>query len=246
MANHEEQKKNWEREQGQLVAAEMNKSKGTDYDAHPPDAEPADVTLKSKSGTHPPLPVQVVSIPLDFRHRDDKHSVEKIREALKRSLEENWFNQCCVGLILSGEAEMHGIKHTELVLLTEIILTEAANGENRTLKYEDILERSPKLSELVHTIIISHHEELQNPDVDIPVGGGLPPDGRWIKEGILKKVERYGGPEAVKGLVLVIGVAGFVDEEQVQAFQADHLAETLPFAQIWIVTPFHGVVCLKA
>jgi hypothetical protein len=245
MANHEVVKKNWEREQCQLVAAEIDKSKGTDYDVHPPDAEPADVALKSKSGAYPPLPVQVVSIPLDFRHRDDKHSVEKIREALKRSLEEHWFNHCFVGLILSGEAEMHGIKHTELELLTEIVLKEAANG-NRTLKYEDIFERSPELSELVHDIIISHHEELQNADVDIPSGSALPPDGRWIKEGILKKVEKYGGPEAVKGLVLVIGVAGFVDDEQVQAFQADHPAETLPFAQIWIVTPFHGVVCLKA
>jgi hypothetical protein len=245
MANHEEQKKNWEREQGQLVAAEINKSKGTDYDAHPPDAEPADVTLKSKSGTHPPLAVQVVSIPLDFRHRDDKHSVETIGEALKRLLEELGFNHCAVGLILSGEAEMRGIKHTELELLTEIVLTEAANG-NRTLKYEDIFERSPKLSELVHDIIISHHEELQNADVNIPAGGALPPDGRWIKEGILKKVERYGGAKAVKNLVLVIGVAGFVDDEQVQAFQADNPAGTLPFAQIWIVTPFHGVVCLKA
>lgn len=59
-------------------------------------------------------------------------------------------------------------------------------------------------------------------------------------------MERYGGTEAVKELVLVVGVAGFVDDEQVQAFQADHPSETLPFAQIWIVTPFHGVVCLKA
>ena len=245
MANHEEEKKKWEQEQGQLVAAEINKSKGTDYDAHPPDAEPADVTLKSKSWAYPPLPVQVVSIPLDFRHRDDKHSVEKIREALKRSLEQHGFNHCCVGLILSGEAEMHGIRHAELEILTGIVLKEAANG-NRTLKYEDIFERSPEPSELVHDIIISHHEELQNPDVDIPSGSALPPDGRWIKEGILKKVEKYGGAKAVKDLVLVIGVAGFVDDEQVQAFQADNPAETLPFAQIWIVTPFHGVVCLKS
>jgi hypothetical protein len=244
MANHDEEKKNWEREQCQFVTAEINKSKGTDYDVHPPDAEPADVTLKSKSGAHPPLSVQVVSIPWDFRHRDDKHSVEKMRGALRRSLEEHGFNHCCVGLILSGEAEMHGIKHAELELLTEIVLKEAANG-NRTLKYEDILERSPELSELVHDIIISHHEEIQKPDVDIPVGGALPPDGRWIREGVLKKMEKYGGAEAVKKLALVIGVAGFVDEEQVQAFQADHPAETLPFSQIWIVTPFHGVVCLK-
>jgi len=168
MTNHEKEKKKWEQEQGQLVAAEINKSKGTDYDAHPPDAEPADVTLKSKSWAHPPLPVQVVSIPLDFRHRDDKHSVEKVREALKRSLEEHSFNHCCVGLILSGEAEMHGIKHIELQLLTEIVLKEAANG-NRTLKYEDIFERSPELSELVHDIIVFSPRGTSEPGPRHPI-----------------------------------------------------------------------------
>jgi hypothetical protein len=65
---YKEEKKNWEVEQSHFVAAEMNKLHGTDYGAHPSDAEPADVVLNSKSGTHLSLPVQVVSIPLDFRH----------------------------------------------------------------------------------------------------------------------------------------------------------------------------------
>jgi hypothetical protein len=98
----------------------------------------------------------------------------------------------------------------------------------------------------VHTIIVSHFEELRSPDVDIPAGGALPPDGRWIKEGIQLKVKKYGGAEAVKELVLVIGVAGFVDEEQVEAFLGENPTEALPFMQIWIVTPFHGVICLKS
>lgn len=245
MANNENEKKKWELNQCQIVSAEMNKLHGTDYEASPSNAEPADIVLKSKSDTYPALAVQVVSIPLDFRHRDDKHSAGKIKETLTHSLEAHGFNHCSVGLILSGEAEMHGIKHAALELLTEIILKEAATG-NKTLRYEDILDRSPDLSELVHDIIISHHEEIRKPDIDIPAGGALPPDGRWIREGILKKLEKYGGAEAVKKLVLVIGVAGFVDDEQVEAFQADNPAETLPFSQIWIVTPFHGVVCLKA
>jgi hypothetical protein len=245
MPNHEEEKKEWELEQCQLVAAEMNKQRGTDYVAHPSKAEPADVVLESNSGAYPSLQVQVVSIPLDFRHRDDKHSVETIREALTRALPARGLRHCLVGLVLSGEAEMHGIKHDLVEALTELILTEASAG-NRTLNYEDIFERSAELSDYVHQIYISHHEIIPDVEIDIPAGSALPPDGRWIKEGILKKVERYGGTEAVKELVLVVGVAGFVDDEQVQAFQADHPSETLPFAQIWIVTPFHGVVCLKA
>jgi hypothetical protein len=136
------------------------------------------------------------------------------------------------------------MKHNALEALAEIILREAATG-NRTLRYEDILEQSPDVSEAVHDIHISHYEMIENVEIDIPSGGALPPDGRWIAEGILKKVEKYGGAESVKDLVLVIGVEGFVDDEQVQAFQEAHPAEVLPFYQIWIVTPFHGVVCLK-
>lgn len=202
MADYEDEKKKWELNQCQIVSAEMNKLRGTDYEASSSDAEPADVILKSKSCLYRTLPVQVVSIPLDFRHRDDKHSVGKIKETLTHSLEAHGFIHCSVGLILSGEAEMHGIKHTELEFLTEIILKEVATG-NRRIQYEDILERSPDLAELVHDIIISHHEEIQKPDVDIPAAGALPPDGRWITEGILKKVEKYGGAEAVKELMLV-------------------------------------------
>jgi hypothetical protein len=228
----------------QLVAQEMNKTRGTDYEAGPSDGEPADATLRSKSGKFPTLPVQVVSIPLDFRHRDDKHSVDKIRESLKSSLQEHGFKHYVVGLILSGKGEMRGIKHRDLEILTDIVLREAASG-GRTIDYGEIYEQSSELSELVHTIIVSHHEELQSPDVDIPAGGALPPDGRWIKEGIKLKVKKYGGAEAVKELVLVICVAGFVDDDQVDAFLHENPAEGLPFLQIWIVTPFHGVICLK-
>src|SRR5260370_27075798 len=104
----------------------MRKLYGPDYDAYPSNAEPADAVLKSKSGAYPSLPVQVVSIPLDFRHRDDKHSVNKIIEVLTKSLPTRGLRHCSVALILSGEAEMHGIEHDALEILTEIVLREAA------------------------------------------------------------------------------------------------------------------------
>jgi len=219
MPNDQAEKKQWELQQCRLVAQEMHKPLGTDYEAEPGNAEPADVTLTSTSGAFPSLQVQVVSIPLDFRHRDDKHSVEKIRETLAKVLPARGLKHCSVGLILSGEAELHGMSHTALEALTDIILKETTGG-NRTLRHEDILERSPEIAELVHDILICHEEIIPNVEIDIPAGGALPPDGRWIMEGILKKVEKYGGAEVVKDLALVIGVAGFVDDEQVQAFQA--------------------------
>ena len=244
MPNDQAEKKRWELEQCQLVAKEMHNLLGTDYEAEPGDAEPADVTLRSKSGAFPSLQVQVVSIPLDFRHRDDKHSVQKIREVLAKDVPARGLTHCSVGLVLSGEAAMRGIKHDELETLINIILSEARPG-NLTLRYEDILERSEELAKSVHNIVIWIDESIPNIEIDIPEGGALPPDGRWIIEGILKKVDKYGGANAVKELVLVIGVAGFVDDEQVQAFREAYLPDALPFAQIWIVTPFDGVICLK-
>jgi hypothetical protein len=244
VSSREEEKKKWELEQCRFVAVEMNKLRGTDYEARPSTAEPADVVLVSPSGKHPSLSVQVVSIPLDFRHRDDKHSVEKIRETLIRSLA--GAKHLYVGLILSGKAETHGMKHGVLDVLTDVVRKEASTGSNRTLRYQDILERSRELSEYVHDIVIGHHEIIPTVEIDMPAGSTLPPDGQWIDEGIQKKMAKYGGAEAVKELVLVIGVAGFVDNEQVDAFQKEHHPETLPFAQVWIVTPFHGIVCLKS
>jgi hypothetical protein len=245
MANYEEEKKDWELEQGRLVAMEMNKVEGSDYEAHPSDQEPADVILRSESKARPDLPVQVVSIPVDFRHRDDKHTVEKVRAALYEKLVVGGVKHCVVGIILSGDAEMHGIKPATVDALGELVLEAARAGNNRTLDYGEICERFPEIAEQVHTVLISHHECVPGVEIDMPAGSALPPDGRWISEGILKKAAKYGGEKAVRDLVLLIGVKGFVDDEQIHAFQATHPANTLPFAQVWIVTPFHGVVRLK-
>jgi hypothetical protein len=177
MAGHDDEKKKWEITQCSLVAEEINKARKTDYQAQPSAIEPADATLVSASKKYPPLPVQVVSIPLDFRHREDKHSVAMIQKTLSNVLSKRGLRHCMAGLILSGEAEMHGIGHSLLEQLIEIIWDEAAKGD-RTLKYEDILELSPELADLIHVISISHHEELPGIEIDIPSGSALPPDGR--------------------------------------------------------------------
>jgi hypothetical protein len=60
--------------------------------------------------------VPVVSILSEFRHRDDKHTVEKINAALFEKLVAAGIRHCVVGIILSGEAEMHGIKPAIMAL----------------------------------------------------------------------------------------------------------------------------------
>ena len=43
----------------------------------------------------------------------------------------------------------------------------------------------------------------------------------------------------VRRITLIIGVAGFVDDDQVAAFQQAFRGAELPFAKIYINTPFH-------
>jgi len=244
MGDREDEKKKWELAQCKLVVLEINRKRGTDYEAEPSKEEPADVALVSRSKKYPALAVQVVSIPLDFRHRDDKHSVEKIKGTLRGLLKERKIKGVLVGVIQSGTAEMHGIKPALLEVLAEIISKDARES-NLEMGYAEIYERSNELAELVHHIFVSHHDVIAESEVDIPAGSAVPADGQWIEEGILKKVAKYGTGEAVKDLMLVIGVAGFVDDQQIEAFQANNPPDTLPFSEVWIVTPFHGVVCLK-
>jgi hypothetical protein len=85
-------------------------------------------------------------------------------------------------------------------------------------------------------VLISHHECVPGVEIDMPPGSALPPDGRSISEGILKKAAKYGGEKAVRDWILVIGVKGFVDNEQIRfrAFREAHPTEIFPFAQVWI------------
>jgi hypothetical protein len=102
-----------------------------------------------------------------------------------------------------------------------------------------------ELSDYVHDIIIGRYEEISDIELDIPSGASaLPPDGQWIEEGIELKLKKYGAPDAVKDLTLVIDLAGFVGNEQIEAFRAAHPEATLPFREIWIAA-FDGMACLK-
>jgi hypothetical protein len=244
MSNREEAKKVWELEKCRRVAEAINEADGADYEAQPSNAEPADVVLVSKSKKFVQRPAQVVSIPLDFRHRDDKGTVEKLKRGLAELLRNKGMEHLLVGVIPSGDAEMHGVKEPIVEQLAEIV---AKEGRDRdlVLGYGEIYERSPELAESIHNIFVSHHDAIPEIEIDIPAGSAVPGDGQWIEEGVWKKLKKYGNEKAVENLMLVIGVAGFVDDQQIEAFQRANPTEKLPFAEVWIVTPFHGVVCLK-
>lgn len=245
MADRATEKKAWEVEQGAVVANELNRAEGTDYKAEAGTSEPADVVLTSSNPNFPNRSAQVVSIPLNFRHRDDKQTVQRLQATLVELLMQRGMRHMLVGLILSGKAELHGMKPGVVDQLADIIVSEGAS-KDVNIRYDAIYERLPELAELVHDIFVSHHPDvIEEVSVDIPAGGAFPMDGRWIQEGIQKKVDKYGGEKAVNDLMLIIGVAGFVNDEQVTAFQKTFAETNLPFAEIWINTPFHGTICLK-
>lgn len=244
MTDREAEKKERELIPCRWLAKELNRARGTDYKVIASSEEPADVLFTSASRKHPEIPAQVISIPLDWRHRDDNQSVQRIRRYLKDALLKRGLKHCSVGIILTGPDELKGLNNSLLEQLIKLVEEESRKG-NRKLNYEEIGAYFPELARYVHYIIITHYEGIEDVDVDIPShASALPSDGRWIEEGIHKKAQKYGGAESVKNLMLVIDVAGVVDDEQIDAFRAANPEEGLPFFEIWIVA-FHGMVCLK-
>ncbi len=245
IGDREAQKTAWEVKQGRRVAEYLNGRQGTDYQARAADAEPADVIIFSPSRRFRARSAQVVSIPLDFRSRDDKQTVARVQTRLALLMKAQGIEEVYVGLSLSGKAEMYGMTRPQTEQLADLIVQKRGDRDV-TLRYDEIYESFPDLVELVHTIVIGRPGLVCGIEVDIPAGGAVPLDGRWIEEGIRHKLARYGGEEAVRGLTLIIGAAGFVDDEQVAAFRHTFCEADLPFAEIYINTPFHGTTCLKA
>ncbi len=245
MNSREMKKKQWEVWQGALVARAINQAEGTDYEASPATQEPADVVLKSISGKYPDIEAQVVSIPLDFRSRNDKHTLIQLETYLRQILLDRGMHHMFIGVIPSGEVEMHGVPRHIIDRLADLIEREGRNREVY-LSNDDIYDCDHELGEMFHSINISHHPDvIKDVKIDIPQGCAVPPDGWWIEEGIRKKFVKYGGYDAVKNLALIIGVAGIVDDRQIAAFRTTFAESELPFAEIWINTQFHGTSCLK-
>ncbi|QHS52889.1 hypothetical protein [Edaphobacter sp. 12200R-103] len=150
-----------------------------------------------------------------------------------------------VGVIPSDKAVMRGVPTPIVRALAEIIAREQLKGD-LVLRYEELEKQNPDVADLIHIVNISHHPEIiPDIEIEIPTGGAVPTDGQWIIEGIVKKLNKYGGENAVKDLALIIGVAGFVDDRQIASFEQSFLEAQLPFAEIWINTQFHGTYCLK-
>jgi hypothetical protein len=248
MNEKEVQKKAAEIREVEAIAAHMNRELGTDYAAQPSDTEPADVILKSPSGVHPDRPVQVVSIPRDYQIRADNKYLESLKLLLERALRERGVSHLVVDVTVLANAVTRAVPHEQIANLADEISKIAAgmkSGDAYSIDYMQFLEFDPELTAYIGNAVLFCDDAHDGMTVDTPgVAAQLPDDGKWIHEGIQLKLKKYGGPQAVKNLTLVIAVEALVDRQQVDAFTAANPAEALPFAEVWI-NSMEGVVCLK-
>jgi hypothetical protein len=248
----DEKKKKWEIDQCRAVSEQINNMRGTDYEPKAVDCrrEFPDAVLESASGKYPKIEVEVTSIPADFLERDDNDNDRKIRETLARFLLSKGVGHYHVDLGLADEARVHGVSEALVEQLAGLLSQVASNesgATSRRVGFTEIYRHSPELAKYVTDVSLFHHTSIRGVQVDVAEGQLLPSDGRWIEGGIRKKWDKYRNRKMVENIMLVIGVAAFVDVEQIIAFRAANPEELLPFSEIWIVTYYdRGVFCLKS
>jgi hypothetical protein len=111
--------------------------------------------------------------------------------------------------------------------------------------FTELLAIDPELSGYLSNVVLFRDKD--NPEVTVltpGVAAELPDDGSRIEDGLELKLKRYGGPEAVKELTLVIGVEALVDAQQVEAFREAHEKDGLPFKEI-LINGAEGTMRLK-
>jgi len=151
---------------------------------------------------------------------------------------------CDVDVNIKDEVYKHGIGRGAVRELAELIAAEP-NKERWRVTGIELWRYSKELSRKIYSVRVRYHPRLRDVTVCAGLGGWIPADGVWIVEAISTKLKKYGGPKAVKDWILVIEASLFVDAEQIESFRSAHREDTLPFREIWLVSPFHGVVPLK-
>lgn len=243
----EAEKKRRELEEGREAAAYLNQELGADYEAIPSDREPADVLFVSKSKQLPERMVQVVTIPHDYQIRADNQNLARFARDLKTALKTRHASNLTVGFTPLGSATERGIPRALAEKLADYLAAHQPEPpqDTRAIEFMELLAVDPELSGYLSNVVLFRDED--NPDVTVitpGVAAELPDDGSWIEDGLALKLKRYGGPEAVKELTLVIGVEALVDAQQVEAFREAHKDDGLPFKEI-LINSAEGTMRLK-
>ena len=243
----EAEKKQRELAEGGQAAAYLNQELGADYDAIPSDREPADVLFVSRSKEFPERMVQVVTIPHDYQIRADNQNLSRFGRDLTTALKTRLASNLSVGFTPLGPATERGIPRGQVESLADYLAVHQPEPpqDTRALDFMELLAIEPELSAYLSNVVLFRDDDNSDVTVITPgVAVELPNDGSWIEDGLALKLKRYGGPEAVKELTLVIGVEALVDAQQVEAFREAHKDDGLPFKEI-LINSAEGTMRLK-
>lgn len=226
------------------VAAELNRADGSDYRAALVDEQDniADALLVSDSGRWPQRLLQVTTIPRDLQHRETSSNRDRVEQRLKEALESHQ-TDCIITLHLSEQGNEVGLKPQHIKRLAQLV-RDSSGQPIAEWTGEQLWQADAELSDRVSHMTVHRLPGYGKIDVTIPLSRYMPPEGSWIHDAITQKAKRY-GLDTVKNVVLVIGALGLVTPSNTASFQAAHAQEQLPFAEIWLVSPFDGVTCLK-
>lgn len=243
----EAEKKQRELIEGRDAAAYLNQELGADYEAIPSDREPADILFVSTSKQLPERLVQVVTIPHDYQIRADNQNLARFARDLTTALRTRHAANLTVGFTLLGPATERGIPRAQVETLANYLTAHQPEPpqDTRATDFMELLAIDPELSGYLSSVVLFRDKD--NPEVTVltpGVAAQLPDDGSWIEDGLELKLKRYGGPEAVKELTLVIGVEALVDAQQVEAFREAHKEDGLPFKEI-LINSAEGTMRLK-
>lgn len=247
MSAKEAAKKERELAEAAEAAAYLNQELGADYEAIPSDQEPADVLLISRSHQFPERMVQVVTIPHDYQIRADNQNLARFVRELSTALRTREVSKLTVGFTPLGPATARGIPRAQVESLADYLAVQRPepSQDTRALDFMEMLAVDPELSAYLSNVVLFRDEGNRDVTVLTPgVAAALPDDGSWIEDGLALKLKKYGGPEAVKELTLVIGVEALVDAQQVEAFRETHKDDGLPFKEI-LINSAEGTMRLK-
>lgn len=227
------------------LADHLRAESGADYRVERmPDDNIADVVLKSASA--PDRYLQVVTVPTDAELREDTDRGRRLEQDLIRCLKDHRVTPCGLTVHLGRDGRRHNIPRSVVNRLAELVAREFSAGAAPMTWNEDMLFAcAPELCDYVAAMTAWRLPESRDFSVSIPLSAHLPEGGEWIVAAITQKLDRYGGTAAVERLGLVIGALGLITGSQIEAFRQAHPPESLPFAEIWLVSAFEGVVPLK-
>jgi len=217
-----------------IVAAEINRTTGSDYQAICGETEPVDVLLVSSSNPQDSQPVQVVSAPFEYKIRRDNHNVEKACTRVGEALERHGFCCCDASIWLTGRARERGVRPDLVRALVDCIAFHWDRRSYLRLTAENhFYSWTPQLCHFFSDVRL-YRPESQRICVSAPQAFDLPRDGRWLREAVEKK-KQY-DPAILPKLNLVIDGDMHLDFEQIDNFRLEMSEQKLPFREVWVVS----------